>query len=577
MTGVIAAAGIGAAGAIGSAVAPKLFGGSSGTTGTQQQSGNSSTQSGPALGTPYLSFENQQLANIQGLTQQPFRPYDVNSMFAPLNATQNKAFGQVDQATGSWQPYFGNASGSLSQNSGAAYDPTKAAATAFGNAQSTPSALSTANPYATSGGQNSYSNIQDYMNPYINNSVNAANQLQSSNFLNNVMPGINNQFVSSGGGLGSPQYGNAANMALTNFNQNIGNTTQGALASGYNSAMSASSADKARQAGLAGTMGNLALGQQAGNTALGSAMGNNAALGANTNIANANAWSGLGTGYLNNSLLGANALLQTGNQQQQNAQNPLTAAYQQFQQQVQFPYQQAGWAANTANAYNWPTQTNSQTGQTGSSSSVGTATGSPVGTGLGLAAGVGSLIGQTNNNAPAGSGTQYRRGGYFPRYASGGYLSINRDSMPPAMKPMPYFDGGLQVGYKRGGYFAGGGYLDINRDTMPPAMAPIPNNDFGPQIGYAQGGYLDINRPTMPPAMRAFPNNDAGLQIGYKKGGFFKFAAGGVAPVVKVMRAATKRSIAAAQAKEKAAQLKAQMARPNLPLDLSPRSGHFSQ
>jgi hypothetical protein len=419
------------------------------------------------------------------------------------------------------------------------------------------------------------------MNPYINNSVNAANQLQSSNFLNNVMPGINNQFVSSGGGLGSPQYGNATNMALTNFNQNIGNTTQGALASGYNSAMSASSADKARQAGLAGTMGNLALGQQAGNTALGSAMGNNAALGANTNIANANAWSGLGTGYLNNSLLGANALLQTGNQQQQNAQNPLTAAYQQFQQQVQFPYQQAGWAANTANAYNWPTQTNSQTGQTGSSGATGTATGSPLGTGLGLATAANTLIGQVGNSnntggqtgVPGGPGIypNAKRGGYFPRYASGGYLSINRDSMPPAMKPMPYFDNGLQVGYKRGGYFAGGGYLDIDRTTMPGMMSPQPYSDDALQVGYAKGGYLDINRsseaPAMQPAFRDY----------YKKGGFLRFAAGGVAPVVKVMRAATKRSIAAAQAKEKAAQLKAQMARPNLPLDLSPRSGHFSQ
>jgi len=71
----------------------------------------------------------------------------------------------------------------------------------------------------------------------------------------------------------------------------------------------------------------------------------------------------------------------------------------------------------------------------------------------------------------------------------------------------------------------------------------------------------------MQPAFRAY----------YRKGGYLRFAAGGVAPVVKTMRASTKRSIAASQAKAKADQLKAQMARPNLPLDLSPRSGHFSQ
>lgn len=643
MTGVAAAVGV--AGAVGSAVVPKLFSGSGTTSGTTSGGGSTSQQSGPAQGTPYLNFENQQLNNISGLSTQPFSPYDVNSMFAPLNGTQQQAFGEVANAQNSWQPAFGQASAALGQNQNPAFNPVAAGSSGYGSAQSTPTALGTANPYFSQGDQTAPSVINSYLNPNINNTVAAGNQLQTQNFLQNTMPGLTNQFVASGGGLGSSQMGNAQNWALTNFNQNLGNTDQAALSTAYNNSMNQAQTDLSRQAGIGSSAGSLANSQLSAYTGLGSAMGNTAATGNQANINNANAYAGLGTGALSNSLLGANALLQTGNQMQQNAQNPLTAAYQQFEQGVQWPYQTAGFAANTANSYNWPTATNTQSQNGGATSGTIGQTGSPVGTGVGLASAVGSVPGLASSVSNLFSGTsggqqfgppapQAKRGGYF-KFASGGavppqgfygvsdgysrdlrgnvagggdiggFFGLTRNSMPPQAQSAfkTFYDDGGQVqaqsgsGYEdllaqlamgplvsadvadQGGY-ADGGYLGINRAELPWKIDPRPENI------YAKGGYLGIDVPQLPNAIDPDPENI------YAKGGYFGmncasaapqaqpafrgyYSTGGTVPVIKIARANTKRSLKAAAARQRAAEMQAAISHPDL--DLSARSGHFSQ
>lgn len=494
MSGVIAAAGIGAAGAIGSAVLPKLMGGSGSSAGQTSGNTNTATQSGPALGSPYLGFENEQLANISGLSNAPFKPYDVNAMFAPFNNFQNNAFGQVQGAANGWQPSSAQAFGTLGRNTSPSYDPVAASNNAFGASFNSPTAQGASGQNLGAAGQSAPSVIQNYLDPNIRNTVSAGNQLQTQNFLQNVMPGLTNQFVASGGGLGSPQMGNAQNWAMTNFNQNLGNTDQQALQASYQNSMGAAQNDLSRFGQVGATQGNLALGQQNAYTGLGTAEGNQAMAGNSANVANANAYAGLGTGWLNNSLLGANAQLQVGNQIQQNAQNPLTAAYNQFEQAQQWPYQTAGWAANTANQYQWPMQQTSESSNTGTSAGQVSSTGSPIGTGLGLAAGVGSLFPQSNgstpnpvmsgNNGPLG-GQQFgppapaKRGGYFKGFADGGSVS--------GFYGLPEGDG-----YSRdlaGNMSDGGmGFMGITRASLPWVPRPYTPQSDGPQIGYGEGG-----------------------------------------------------------------------------------------
>jgi len=423
MTGVAAAVGV--AGAVGSAVAPSLFAGTKGSTGAQQGSSNTSQQSGPALGSPYLGFENQILTqNIAPLLNNAPFNYDINSMFAPFNGQQQTAFQNVNNAAGSYQPWLGAAGNALNANSNPMYNPTSSAAGAFGNAQGTPSALSQANPYFNQAGQSTPSVLNNYLSPNINNVIGASDQLQTSNFNNSVMPALTNSFVASGGGLGSKQYGEATNMALTNLNQNIGNTNAGALQNAFNASTTAAQNDLSRYGTLGSAAGNLALGQMAGYGNLGTQIGNNAALGNQTNIANAGALNTLGTSYLNNGLTAAGAQLNIGNQQQQQAQLPLTAAYNLALGAYNSPYQNTAFAANTANQFLWPTQTNSQTNSSGTSSGLQSTNSNPLTTGLQLATGVGALQNTINGGQPAALPGQTppfplpqsatsARGGYF--------------------------------------------------------------------------------------------------------------------------------------------------------------------
>jgi hypothetical protein len=200
----------------------------SGAGGTNSTS-NSFSYFTPKFYTPYQDQSDRALTAAQELGGAPFQPYDVSKMFAPFSADQTTAFGNVaNLAASSYQPYFASGLSSLDQYTGV--NPITSAAPYFNLAQNTPSGQTAASPYFATAAQTWPGASSSYLNPYINNTVSAANQLQTQNFLQNVMPGLNSQFVASGGGLGSPQYDRAGNWALTNFNQNLGNTDQSVLA-----------------------------------------------------------------------------------------------------------------------------------------------------------------------------------------------------------------------------------------------------------------------------------------------------------------------------------------------------------
>lgn len=542
----------------------------------------SNSISGPVPGSPYEVFQNEQLNRIAGLSAADYKPYDVSKMFAGFTPDQQNAFQGVRNAQGSWQPYFNTATNLLNSSNTAAFDPVSAGMPAFNQASGTPTALSTANPYLQFAGQTAPQILDQYMNPYIQGSVNEANKLASSNFLENVLPGISKQFVASGGGLGGKNYGRDMNWALTNFNDSVNRNTQNALASGFFNSMQGAQTDLARQGALAGTAGNLALGDLSGRTALGTAMGQNAALGSQNSINRANAYTGLGTGYLNNNLTANNALLQSGTMQQNQNQRPLTAEYEQFKEAQQWPYQTAGWAANTANQYTWPMRQNTQGWQTQQSQS--SQSGSPLGSILGglasvgsmlipgaggvsaignLAGGVSSLLGpQTAFSlfGPGGSGpggVRVARGGKIGHYNHGGSVTRIRgfDMGIPAeartITPVNTFGEPLSRGF----------FNYSPRTEVGPKVEPWP--------GYAEGGRVDeaADRDMIRVAVHKHERNmHAGKPL-------TKLATGGTVPVIKIARGNADRSVNAAEDRRR---LMRQLAMKGTPVDLEPRSGYFA-
>ena len=159
------------------------------------------------------------------------------------------------------------------------------------------------NLYNQAGSGFNQNNFNQYMNPYQNDVVNALTNASNTNFTQNAMPQLNSEFIGNG------MYGGSRNaqilsQAADQNQQNLNNQISSTLQSGYQNAMNAYQTGTNQQLASAQGLGTLA-GQ----------------------INNAN---------LNN----ASALNAVGQQAQNENQTSLNAAYQNFQQQQQYPYQQ---------------------------------------------------------------------------------------------------------------------------------------------------------------------------------------------------------------------------------------------
>jgi hypothetical protein len=446
-----------------------MFSGSGGTAQSQNTQSGSNTISGPVPGSPYEVFQNEQLDTINGLSQSPFNWYDVNNFGSMSNDTQGKGWNMLTQAGSMWQPYFDKASGVLDKAN--AIDP----GVAFDKAHATPTALSAADPWTQKAGQSWADVSSSYMNPYVNDVIKNTNELQSKNFLENVMPGISNTFVASGGGLGGKNYGKDMGWALTNFNDSLNRTNTAALSDEWNKAAGIFGNDASRWGALSNTVGNQATADRAGWTNLGNAQSGQ--IGALTALGGQ--YGNLGTGALGNQITGAQATLQAGNEQQaiENWKNQFN--YEQFQKQQEYPFKTAAFAANTANQYTWPMRSNTEGWQNTTQSGNSSSSGSPFGSILGGLSAVGSL------------GKQF--GGMFGSMGGGG-------GQMPGVPGADY--GGSGSLYKRGGrvgYFAGGKVSPASRRAVHAHERSMHKGQ--PLTKMARGGYLGLDAPSMPPTI----------------------------------------------------------------------------
>ena len=258
-----------------------------------------------------LAFYNQGMQSLLGQGQQqaktPFQAYS-SPLVAGATPMQQQAYGQAQGNVGNWQPLTGQAQGALSQ-------------------------LGTA-------GQFDQSQVQQYLNPYLNGVVGEIGRVGNEQFQNQVLPGLTGNFSALGQQGSARQAMMMSDAAARNQREVLGQQST-ALNTGYNNAMQSylnwaklNSGNLQSQAtGSASLAGNV---QQYGNTDVGT-------------------------------------LNTLGGQQQATQQKQLEADYGQFQRQQQYPWEQLN---------NWgslfkvgtPTSTSSSGGSSSTSANTGWST-----------------------------------------------------------------------------------------------------------------------------------------------------------------------------------------------------------
>src|SRR5882672_3662173 len=175
------------------------------------------------------------------------------------------------------------------------------------------------NPYIQSATADPTANIGQYMNPYTERVVDQISQLGNRNLQENILPNINTRFIGAG------QYGSSGHQDITN--RAIRDTTSGiaqaqgqALQGGYNTAL------------------QTAVGQQERNLQAGQLAGSTAEQDLKNKIIGADSLQNLASNQQSQALRGSAILGQLGGQQQQQAQNQANTAYQEFQNQRNYPF-----------------------------------------------------------------------------------------------------------------------------------------------------------------------------------------------------------------------------------------------
>jgi len=286
---------------------------------TTQQQGTSTTASATQQSLPewYTSFIRDLAARGTQVAGQPYQQYE-GARVAGFSPLQQQAFQMAPGVVTSAQPGLAQAQGALSQvlpqfQAGAANAndiTSQAVQTAaqsgqgalgavqqFGvpGAQAATGAAATANGAVAGPAATWDATARDkYMSPYTSSVVDEIGRLGNRNLTENIMPGVNGAFIGAG------QFGSQANAdilgrSIRDAQADISGKQAAALESGYKTAADMFSSDANR---------TLQQGQVQANTAL---QGGQLASGALGQLANLGSSTALGAGQL-----GANAQLQAG-------------------------------------------------------------------------------------------------------------------------------------------------------------------------------------------------------------------------------------------------------------------------
>ena len=199
-------------------------------------------------------------------------------------------------------------------------------------------------------------NWQQYMSPYTSGVVNEISRLGNQNLFENILPQINDQFISSGG-FGSTRNAEMLGRGIRDAQTNISGLQSAALQAGYNAGAGIFANDANRAQQQQQLQGQTALGAGQLATSGASALGN-------ASVGVGNALGGLGQMQQNLGLADINALNNSGVQQQQFAQQGMDLNYNDFMTQQNRDWTQLNNLSSLIRGQQLPTQTTGISTQT---------------------------------------------------------------------------------------------------------------------------------------------------------------------------------------------------------------------
>lgn len=208
----------------------------------------SQTTTAPSWYTDYLKG----IADTGNTAQQ-------NAQYVGSTPLQERAFGNVAENVGNYQPSLEQASSALGDVGGmsslGAAQPylsnatggtgALGAASAYLNKGANTDVLAAAQPYLNQANQGAYANIDKYMSPYVNDVVNQIGQLGQRQIQQNLAPGATAAAVGSGQ-FGSKRGAEVLGQTIRDANQNILSAQGQALNTGYQNAMNSAQNDLSR-------------------------------------------------------------------------------------------------------------------------------------------------------------------------------------------------------------------------------------------------------------------------------------------------------------------------------------------
>ena len=315
----------------------------------------------------------------QNLANKPYEAYSLPTV-AELSPMQQQAYTGISDAQGAYQQNFGKAQTGMEGMSTADTSGVLGAAqqqylnpavnTLAGSNLSTGQNLfgqagnldivDAGQGYVNQAGQSSVSDVNQYMNPYQTNVMNALAQQGARNLSENLLPAVSDSFIKAGQ-FGSRNMGEFGSRALRDTQESILRQQAPLAQQGYTQAMQASASDKARQAGLAGTVGQLTNQQmsQLGNLATSQTNAGQQQQQLGLSAANAmqatenqdlqrqmsalQSMANMSIDNQNANYRDLTALEAAGQGQQMQMQKELTAAEKQYQDQLLYPQRQLDW------------------------------------------------------------------------------------------------------------------------------------------------------------------------------------------------------------------------------------------
>lgn len=354
-----------------------------------------------------------QIQWAQNIANKPFESYDL-ARVAELSPLQQQAYKNVVSNQGFFQGDLDKAQSGMydftskgtATDLGAAqdkylYDPAKvsnmiSSGTGYLDqaGQTTASALSeralqAANPYLQAAAQTSAQNVGQYMSPYQEGVMDVIAKQGARNLSEKILPGVSDAFIRAGQ-FGSGRMGEFGSRAVRDTQEAVLNQQAQLANQGYGQALSASQADLARQAQLAGTVGSISgadlsrvlqggaqygslgqtyanIGQAQQQLGLGAAQAEQQAQAADyqRQMAALNQYAAMQQQEQAMRAADVAALETAGQSQQTQQQKQLDMAYQQFMEEQMYPKQQLDWLSTQVRGLAPITpQTVTQSGQT---------------------------------------------------------------------------------------------------------------------------------------------------------------------------------------------------------------------